>query len=56
MGVFPDDLEQVYDIVSDWVKDWARGGKCKTHLRRAGTTQSGIPVILCQFWSNLLWK
>ena len=37
------------------VSDWARVGDSKTHQRLAGTTQSGIPVILCKFWSNL-WK
>ena len=36
--------------------DWARGGDSKIHQRLAGTTQSGLPVILCQFLGSLLWK
>ena len=36
--------------------DWARGGVSKTHQRLARTTPSGLPVILCQFRSSLLWK
>ena len=36
--------------------DYARGDYSKTHQWLAGRTQSGLPVILFQFRSSLLWK
>ena len=36
--------------------DYARGDYSKTHQGLAGRTQSGLPVILFQFRSSLLWK
>ena len=54
MGVFRDDLEQIYDTTWQNTK-YVRGGDTKTNQRLAGTRQSGLPVILCQLRNNLLW-
>ena len=40
----------------DRTQNCVRGGDTKTNQRLAGTTQSGLPVILCQFWSSLLFE
>ena len=46
MGFFPHDLEQVYDNATE-NKIGVRGGDTQTNQRLAGTTQNGLPVILC---------
>ena len=51
MGIFPDDLEQ-----RDRTQNCIRGDDTKTNQRLTVTTQDGLPVILCQFQNNLLWK
>ena len=50
MGIFPGDMEQVYDIVIVQ-KLRQTGSNCdsKSHQRVAGTMQNGIPVIVCLF-------
>ena len=55
MGIFPDDLEQVYDNVTEH-KLHKTGG-----LQNSSKTDwleqcKVVPIILCQFWNSLLWK
>ena len=55
MGIFPDDLEQVYDNVTEH-KLHKTGG-----LQNSSKTDwleqcKVVPIILCQFWNCLLWK
>ena len=40
----------------DRTQNCIRGDDTKTNQRLTVTRQNGLPVILCQFWNNLLWK
>ena len=46
MSIFPDDIEQVYDKVTEHKLR-------QTHQRMVVTMKSGLPVIFCQFRSSL---
>ena len=58
MGIFPDDLEQVYDRVIEHKlrRTGLEVATPKLIKDNAGTMQIGLPVILCQICSSLLWK